>query len=98
MVTQLESGTDVFRAVADPTRRAILKALRSGPHPVLDIVQLFPVSRPAVSRHLRVLREAQLVQEKKQGRRRVYQLDARPLREMDRWLQEYRSLWGKKQG
>ena len=96
MMSNMEQQEDVFRAVADPTRRAILRALRAGPKPVQEIVQLFQVSRPAVSRHLRVLRRAELVLEKKQGRKRVCQLDPRPLREMDRWLQEYRALWSKK--
>ena len=96
MSTGEEGNQEVFRAVADPIRRGILRALRGGPRPVQDIVHLFSVSRPAVSRHLRVLREAQLVLEKKQGRRRIYQLDARPLRDLERWLQEYRGAWAKR--
>ena len=96
MMTVEEANQEVFRAVSDPIRRGILRVLRGGPKPVHDIAHLFSVSRPAVSRHLRVLRKAQLVVEKKQGRLRVYQLDTRPLKEMDRWLQEYRAAWGKK--
>lgn len=92
----MESEDLVFRAVADPTRRAILKALRSGPKFVQEIAQMFPTSRPSISRHLRLLRRAELIQEKKQGRKRICQLDTRPLRELDRWLQDYRPLMNKK--
>ena len=81
----------VFRAVADPTRRAILARLRRGELPVNDIARAFPMSRPAISKHLRFLREARLVAERRQGRARIYVLDPRPLLEMDDWLQEYRT-------
>lgn len=92
----MEFEDRVFRAVADSTRRAILKALRSGPKAVQEITQMFSTSRPAISRHLRLLRSAELIQEKKQGRKRICQLDTRPLRELDRWLQDYRPLMNKK--
>lgn len=86
---------DVYRAVADPTRRAILDFLRSGPRPVNQLAAAFPMSRPAISKHLRVLRSSRLVKEKRQGRFRMYQLNPLPLRDLDRWLDEYRIFWQK---
>lgn len=88
-----ESPPDVFHAVADPTRRAILDRLRSGDQPVTAIASAFPVSRPAISKHLRILREAALVTEQRHGRERRYRLVPHRLREIDRWLQEYRQFW-----
>jgi DNA-binding transcriptional ArsR family regulator len=90
MVTEQIS---VFQAVADPTRRAILDRLRGGGKAVNDIAKAFPVSRPAISKHLRVLSEARLVTEVQEGRYHVYRLNAAPLRELDRWLDRYRQLW-----
>ncbi|MDR3698385.1 MAG: metalloregulator ArsR/SmtB family transcription factor [Candidatus Sulfopaludibacter sp.] len=84
---------DVFHAVSDVTRRAILDRLRQGAQPVHEIARLFPVSRPAISKHLRVLHEAQLVTERKQGRQRLYYLNPEPLRDVDKWLETYRSFW-----
>lgn len=84
----------VYRAVADPTRRAILDTLRSGPVSAGDLASAFPISRPAVSRHLRVLREADLVEERREGRARIYHLRPGPLSEIDRWLTTYRTFWG----
>ncbi|MBI1897445.1 MAG: winged helix-turn-helix transcriptional regulator [Acidobacteria bacterium] len=86
-------SADVFRAVADPTRRAILDALRRGEQPVNGIASAFPVSRPAISKHLRLLREAKLVVERRRGRQRVYALDPRPLDEVNAWLNDYRVMW-----
>src|SRR5215468_11564121 len=83
----------VFGALADPTRRAVLDLLRRGNLPAGRIAQAFPVSRPAVSKHLRLLRRARLVEERRQGRHRVYQLNAEPLRGVDAWLNEYRNFW-----
>lgn len=84
---------DVFQALADPTRRAILGLLRHGSQPVGGIARDFPISRPAISRHLRVLREAELVTEIRVGRNRVYELNAGPLRNVDDWLAHYRYMW-----
>src|ERR1035438_1015667 len=84
---------DVFHAVEDVTRRDILDRLRQGAQPVHEIARAFPVSRPAISRHLRVLHEAQLVTERRQGRQRMYHLNPEPLRDMDRWLETYRNFW-----
>src|SRR5262249_51161434 len=84
---------DVFHAVSDVTRRAILDRLRQGAQPVHEIARAFPVSRPAISKHLRGLHEAQLVTERKQGRQRLYYLNPEPLRDVDRWLETYRNFW-----
>ena len=82
-----------FQALADPTRRAVLDLLRRGSQSAGGIAQAFPVSRPAISRHLRLLRRAHLVQEHREGRHRVYQLNPAPLRAVDSWLEQYRSFW-----
>jgi DNA-binding transcriptional ArsR family regulator len=94
MVTQLAERQDsVFRALADPTRRSILSLLRTGEQPVNTIARGFPVSRPAISKHLRLLLDAELVYERRDGRNRLYQLNAKPLKSVDEWLDEYRTLW-----
>jgi DNA-binding transcriptional ArsR family regulator len=82
-----------FQALADPTRRAVLDLLRRGSQPAGGIAQAFPVSRPAISKHLRLLRRAHLVREHREGRHRVYQLNPEPLRAVDSWLHQYRSFW-----
>jgi DNA-binding transcriptional ArsR family regulator len=82
-----------FHALADPTRRAVLDLLRQGIQPAGKIAQAFPVSRPAISKHLRLLRRAHLVQEKREGRHRLYQLNPEPLKAVDSWLQQYRVFW-----
>jgi DNA-binding transcriptional ArsR family regulator len=76
---------DVFEAIASPVRRDILDLLRRGARPVHQLAASFAMSRPAVSQHLRVLREAGLVAEERVGRERHYQLDARPLRSVLDW-------------
>jgi DNA-binding transcriptional ArsR family regulator len=82
-----------FQALADPTRRAVLDLLRRGSQPAGQIAEAFPVSRPAISKHLRLLRRAHLVREHREGRHRVYQLNPEPLRAVDSWLEQYRSFW-----
>jgi DNA-binding transcriptional ArsR family regulator len=77
---------EVAGAIADPTRREILLMLRDGAHSAGQIAQRFAISRPAVSRHLRVLREAGLVRDTADGRRRVYTLVTAPLDELAGWL------------
>jgi DNA-binding transcriptional ArsR family regulator len=84
---------DVFRAIADPTRRAILDHLRAGPAPVNALAADFRFTRPAISKHLRVLREAGLVSERRAGRERLYQLRPVPLQQVSGWLEGYRSFW-----
>lgn len=82
-----------FEALADPTRREILDLIRTSERSAGDIAARFPVSRPAISRHLRVLRAARLVTQRKQGQSRVYRLDPAGLQEVDRWLAQYRVFW-----
>jgi DNA-binding transcriptional ArsR family regulator len=82
-----------FQALADPTRRAVLDLLRRGSQPAGQIAETFPVSRPAISKHLRLLRRAHLVREHREGRHRVYQLSPEPLRAVDSWIEQYRSFW-----
>jgi DNA-binding transcriptional ArsR family regulator len=82
-----------FQALADPTRRAVLDLLRRGSQPAGQIASAFPVSRPAISKHLRLLRRAHLVREHREGRNRVYQLNPQPLRAVDSWIEQYRSFW-----
>ena len=90
------ASADPFLAVADPTRRAILDRLRDGEAPVADIAAGFAMSRPAISKHLRVLRDARLVRERRggdDGRQRVYQLTPGPLRDVARWAEGYQRFW-----
>lgn len=84
---------DVYRAIADPTRRAILDRLRSGPAPVNSLASEFSQSRPAISKHLRVLRTARLVRERRCGRERRYSLEPAPLSDVAQWIEEYRVFW-----
>ena len=76
-------------AVADPIRRRVLELVRDDELAAGEIAAQFPVSRPAVSRHLRVLREAGLVQERRSGRERLYRADPAPLAELRSWLDAY---------
>lgn len=85
--------TAIFQALADPTRRDILDLLRSAERSAGDVADRFPVSRPAISRHLRVLREAGLVVRRKKAQLRLYRLAPEGLREVDRWLENYRVFW-----
>jgi DNA-binding transcriptional ArsR family regulator len=90
------SAVEALGALADPTRRELVALLARGELAAGDLAGRFPVSRPAVSRHLRVLREAGLVRSRTDGRRRLYALDPRPLRELDDWLEPYRELWARR--
>jgi DNA-binding transcriptional ArsR family regulator len=85
--------TDVFRAIADPTRRGILDRLRAGPTAVNALATDSRQSRPAISKHLRVLREARLVTETKVGRERLYRLQPVPLQHVAGWIEGYRACW-----
>jgi DNA-binding transcriptional ArsR family regulator len=88
-----KADADVFRAIADPTRREILDRLRAGPAPVNALAADFSLSRPAVSKHLRVLRDAQLVSEERLGRERMYRLEPQKLQRVAGWIEGYRGLW-----
>ena len=85
--------TTAFDVVAEPTRREILDLLRERPRPVGELVELVGLSQPGVSKHLRVLRGARLVRVRRDGQRRWYEVDARPLGEIDAWLEPYRAMW-----
>jgi DNA-binding transcriptional ArsR family regulator len=87
---------DPFRAIADPTRRAIIDRLRKGPRAVNSLAADFAQSRPAISRHLRVLREAAVITEEKSGRERLYRLRPEALREVVEWVEGYRGFWQSK--
>ena len=83
----------VFEALAEPNRRRILDLLLERERPVNDLVSLLRVSQPAVSKHLRVLRDAGLVEARVDAQRRLYRVRAEPLRELDDWLAPYRAMW-----
>jgi DNA-binding transcriptional ArsR family regulator len=83
----------VLRALADDSRRTMLEALTSGPATAGELAALLPIARPGVSRHLRMLREAGLVDVRQESQRRIYTLRPEPLAEVDQWLGRYRALW-----
>jgi DNA-binding transcriptional ArsR family regulator len=82
-----------FGALSDPTRRRILTLVARRPRQAGEIAERFPVSRPAVSKHLRVLREAGLIESHKMGRARIYQLHPRGLAEARKWMEEAGRFW-----
>jgi DNA-binding transcriptional ArsR family regulator len=83
----------VLQALSDRSRRTVLETLRGGPATAGELAELLPIARPGVSRHLRVLREAGLVEVRQEAQRRVYSLRPEPLAEVDEWLGRYRTLW-----
>jgi DNA-binding transcriptional ArsR family regulator len=94
MVTERrERNEAIFRAIADPTRRRILRLLRGGRLTVGEIAGNFRTSRPAISKHLRLLRSAGLVVTHQDGTARICELNAKPLRAVDAWLRDYELLW-----
>jgi DNA-binding transcriptional ArsR family regulator len=82
-----------LRALADESRRTMLEALAEGPATAGELAALLPIARPGVSRHLRVLREAGLVDVRQEAQRRVYSLRPEPLGEVEEWLSRYRASW-----
>jgi DNA-binding transcriptional ArsR family regulator len=86
----------VVRALADESRRTLLQSLVGGPATAGELAALLPIARPGVSRHLRVLREAGLVDVRQEAQRRVYGLRPEPLAQLDEWLTPYRALWGQR--
>lgn len=82
-----------YAALAEPSRRQILDLLRDGERSVSELVSRLTLSQPGVSKHLRILREAGLVEVRRDGRRRWYGLRAEPLAEVDAWLEPYRAHW-----
>jgi DNA-binding transcriptional ArsR family regulator len=87
---------DAFNAVAEPRRRQILDLLAEGERPVGDLVQRLGLAQPQVSKHLRVLREVDLVHVRDAGRQRLYRLNAGPLREIHDWLSRYERVWNER--
>jgi len=85
--------TATIEVLAEPSRRRILDALRDGEQPVNALVADLRLSQPAVSKHLRVLRDAGLVDVRPDGQRRLYRLRPEPLMELDEWLEPYRQMW-----
>lgn len=83
----------VLQALADPSRRTVLKILRDHPATAGELAHALPIARPGVSRHLRVLREAGLVDVRQDAQRRIYRLRPETLAEVDDWLEDYRALW-----
>ena len=92
-MSRLASSDDTFRAVADPTRRQLLDILADGERPMMELAGRFDMSVPAVSQHLRVLREADLVRERPQGRLRIYSIAPKPLRIVSDWVSHYQRFW-----
>lgn len=83
----------MFQVLGEPNRLAILELLRDGERPVGDLVDRLALTQPAVSKHLRILKEAGLVAVRPDGQRRLYRIRPEPLGELDEWLGAYRRLW-----
>jgi DNA-binding transcriptional ArsR family regulator len=91
--TVQQADTDVFTAIAHPMRRQILDRLLAGDESVNRLAGAFPVSRPAISQHLRVLREMRLVSEERRGREHYYSLNPQGLDEVRAWIRKYERFW-----
>jgi DNA-binding transcriptional ArsR family regulator len=91
--TATDQLSTVFSALADPTRRAILAELAERNPTVSELTASFPISMPAVSRHLKVLERASLISRSRSGKWRTSQLDAAPLRDAAEWIERYRRFW-----
>jgi len=91
---QIVSESDVFKAIADPRRRALLDQLRGGALSVGALASSFTCSRPAISKHLKVLSTAGLVKEHMAGREHIFELHPEALHEVANWLDQYRRFWG----
>jgi DNA-binding transcriptional ArsR family regulator len=87
------AASDVFSAISAPARRAILAHLAAGEMPVQQLAESFSMSLPGVSQHLAVLRSAGLVSVRREGKQRIYKLNAEPLRDVATWVQEYEKFW-----
>lgn len=87
------SAAAVLEVVAEPTRLRILEAVRDGERSVTELVEIVGMHQPGVSRHLKVLRDAGLVEVRQDAQRRLYRLRVEPFRELDAWLEPYRALW-----
>jgi DNA-binding transcriptional ArsR family regulator len=85
--------TDAFQILADPTRRRIVEALRSGEHSVGELVDIVDIGQPGVSRQLAILEDANFVVVRPEGRRRLYALRPEPFLELNEWMTTYRGVW-----
>ena len=90
------ASADIFQAIADPTRRALLDRLRAGEQAVKQLAEPFAMSLPAISQHLQILCEAGLVQMRKSGRQRLYRLNPEPLKQVSEWISCYEQFWQNK--
>lgn len=88
--------SSAFAVLAEPNRRRILQVLRSGERPVNDLVDELSMAQPAVSKHLRVLRDARLVTVRQEAQQRIYRLQPEPLVEIDDWLTPFRAAWARR--
>ena len=93
MLPDVPATLDVLDVIAEPTRRRILDAVRDGECSVNDLVERVGMHQPGVSRHLKVLRDAGLVDVRREAQRRMYRLRPEPLQELDAWLEPYRAYW-----
>ena len=84
---------DIFQAIADPTRRAIITLIASHAMTPNAIAENFHTTRQAISKHLRILTECEVVKQEQRGREIYYQLEVKKLKEMDRWIEQFRKLW-----
>lgn len=87
---------DVFQAIADPTRREVLRLLSEKEMPISKITEHFTMSRTAITKHLHVLTEAKLVSGRKSGREKIFQLHPEPLEEVQQWISFYEKFWNNK--
>ena len=98
MLCRMSAGMAVLEVIAEPTRRRILDAVRSGERSVGELVEQVGMHQPGVSRHLKVLRDAGLVEVRRDAQRRLYRLRPEPLMELDAWLEPYRTEWAGRLG
>jgi DNA-binding transcriptional ArsR family regulator len=91
-----KKSPNLFEVIAETNRREIIDLLRIRPRTVSEIVELSKLSQPGVSKHLRILREAGLVKISKESQKHIYHLQAKPLEEIDNWLEPYRKFWSDK--
>jgi DNA-binding transcriptional ArsR family regulator len=92
-MSQSTASTDIFQAIADPTRRAILDRLQHGEQPVKHLAEPFAMSLPAISQHLQVLTAAGLVIQHRRGRQRIYRLNPASLQPVSEWVSQYERFW-----
>ena len=90
------ASTDIFAAIADPTRRALLEKLREQEQSVKQLAEPFAMSLPAISQHLRILEKAGLVKQQPLGRQRIYSLNPEPLKQVSDWIANYEQFWQEK--